>query len=180
MKKILTALGMVSILGSVAWAANPDDILYVGRIAGSGVSNDEASTVETSICTAATQDKRFHVKCRDVTRSLMDLRQAQAELGFPAGEKYVDDCGTEGCLGKLAKAVQAKWMVSGSLAKVADRQFLLTLVVADPNSGQQLNRVEEKVSGELSAVIDRIPEAVRRVLTPQQAAKKPAPAPAKK
>lgn len=181
MKRFLTAVGLVGALAGAAWAANSDDVLLVGKLTGSGVTPDEAAVLESSVCTVATQDKRFSVRCRDVSADLMRLREAQAEVGFNEGEKFFDDCGPQGCLGALSKTVQAKWVLSGSVAKVGDKQFLLTLFVTDPVSGIQLNRVEDKVSGELAAVVDRVPEAVRKVLTPPAQPAKAAPvAPAKK
>ncbi|MEW5853675.1 MAG: hypothetical protein AB2A00_33175 [Myxococcota bacterium] len=185
MKRFLAAVGVVGALCGTAWAANKSDVLLVGKFAANGLAQDEAAAVESSVCTAATSDKRFVVKCRDTTQALMQHRQAQAELGFAEGSEFADNCGPQGCMGALAKGVEAKWVLSGSVAKVAEKQYLLTLMVADPVSGQQLNRVEEKVTGELSAVVDRVPGAVRKVLTPQQGAPAaqpaaPAPAPAKK
>lgn len=178
MKRLLAAVGLMGALTGTAYAAKSSDVLYVGKFDGKGIAQDEAATVETSVCTAATQDKRFVVKCRDTQASVMHLREAQAQLGFSEGAEFHDNCGKEGCLGALSKGTEAKWVLAGSVAKVAERQYLLTLIVVDPASNVQLNRVEEKVSGEIGAVVDKVPGAVRRALTPQQAAPAPAPAPA--
>jgi hypothetical protein len=185
MRRFLTAVGVVGALAGSALAANPEDVLLVGKFAANGVAADEASAIESAACSAAVQDKRFVVRCRDVNQAIMGHRQLQAELGFDEGSAYADDCGPGGCLDAVGKSVAAKWVLSGSLAKLAERQYLLTVSVADPKTSNQLNRVEEKVVGDLSAVQDRVADVVRRALTPQQApAKKPAAAapaaPAKK
>lgn len=178
MMRFLAGLGLLTVCAT-AYAAPNDDVLYVGKFDAKGVAQDEAGTVENSVCTAVTQDGRFKVKCRDTGGQILQLRQAQAELGFAEGAAGKDDCGKEGCLGAAGAATDAKWVLGGSVAKVAEKRYLLTLFVVDPKSNSQLNRVEENVSGELSAVVDKVPSAVRRVLTPP-AKPAAAPAPAKK
>ncbi|MBI5495796.1 MAG: hypothetical protein HY904_12295 [Deltaproteobacteria bacterium] len=174
MKRFVAALGLVG-LCATAWAGK-DDVLYIGKFEAKGVAQDEAGAIENSACTAATQDGRFSVRCRDTNATVMQLRQAQMELGYAEGAQYKDDCGgKEGCAGAMAKGTDAKWVLGGTLAKVAEKQYLLTLIIVDPASNAQVNRVEEKVAGDLSAVVDRVPGVVRRVLTPSQPAR-PAPA----
>jgi len=180
MKRLLATVGFLGALTGVATAAKSADVLYVGKFDGKGIAQDEASTIEASACTAASADKRFVVKCRDTQKSIMDLREAQAQMGFAEGADSQDNCGKEGCMGALSKGTEAKWVLAGSVAKVAERQYLLTLIVVDPASNVQLNRIEEKVSGEIGSVVDKVPAAVRRALTPQAAAPAPAqPAPKK-
>jgi hypothetical protein len=179
MKKFLATVGVL-VFGSAAWAAIASDVLFVGKFDGKGVAQDEASTIEGSVCSAATQDKRFVVKCRDTNAAVLQLREAQAQMGFGEGAA-ADNCGPAGCIGSLAGGLDAKWVLGGSLAKLAEKQYLLTLVVVDPVSNQTLNRIEEKVAGDVSAVVDRVPGAVRRALAPPQQAPPPAtPAPVKK
>jgi len=183
MMRVMLGVGM-SLCAVVAVAApRASDVLYVSKFEAKGVAQDEAGTIESSVCTAASQDGRFVVKCRDTNATLMDVRTTQAALGFEEGAAFKDDCGKGGCMDTLSKGTDAKWVLGGSVSKVAEKQYLLTLMVSDPASNAQLNRVEEKISGELSAVVDRIPGAVRKVLTPPQVAKPAAaaaPAPAKK
>lgn len=175
MKRLLAAVGLLGALTGSALAAKNSNVLYVGKFDGKGIAQDEASIIETSVCTAASQDKRFEVKCRDANMKVMELREAQAQMGFSEGAEFQDNCGKEGCMGALSKGTEAKWVLSGSVAKVAERQYMLTVIVVDPASNVQLNRVEEKVSGEIGTVLEKVPGAVRKALTPQQAA---APAPA--
>ncbi len=169
MKNLIATVGFLGAMTLTAWAApKASDVLYVGKLEGRSVTDADAQTVEGSICTAATQDGRFSVRCRDTSKGVAELRQLQAELGFQEGAPFKDDCGKEGCIGALSAAGDSKWALVGSIAKVAEKQYLLTLQVVDPKTLTQINRVEEKVAGDMGAVLDRVPGAVRKVLTPPQ------------
>lgn len=171
MSRVLTTLGMMVVCG-VVWAApKASDVLFVGRLEAKGLSQDEASVIEGSVCTAASQDGRFSVRCLDTSRDVANLRALQAGLGHDEDAQFKDDCGKKGCMDSLSKASDAKWVLGGSVSKVAEKQYLLTLRVVDPHSNTQINRIEEKVAGGLDSVVDRVPTAVRRVLTPPRAAK---------
>lgn len=169
MKKLLLAtIGLMGALTAAYAAPKASDVLYVGKFDGRGVSADEAAMVESSVCTAASQDGRFNVRCRDTSKSVAELRQLQAELGFKEGQAGADDCGKDGCIGALSAAGDAKWALVGSLSKVAEKQYLLQIQVVDPKTMTQITRVEEKIAGDMGAVIDRIPGSVRKALTPPQ------------
>jgi len=141
MMRLLAGLGLLVVCSAAYAEPRKSDVLYVVKFDAKGVAQDEASTIETSVCTAASQDGRFVKKCRDTTGHLLQLRQAQAELGFAEGAEGKDDCGKEGCMGALGAATDAKWVLGGSVAKVAEKQYLMTLVVVDPATNVQINHV---------------------------------------
>ena len=139
------ALLLVSAPGSAAAAEK----VVVQDLAPRGVEAHEAAALSTATCTALAKRKRYDVLCGDDLRAMIKWNTMAASLNA---------CADDTCLGNIAKAMKARYVVSGSVTKVGD-DFVLALSMLDVDAGRPVGRSEVKASA-IAALYKQVSEAV--------------------
>jgi hypothetical protein len=131
--RVLAGLvGLVSVLGAVAPAARAakKPRMVVRDLAARDVAPAEASVVSGAVCRAFGARRRLSVLCGEDLRALLSLASLSASLD--GGQ------GAEG-LAKISEALDARFVVSGSLSKVEAR-YVLALHLLDAEAGAVVGR----------------------------------------
>jgi TolB-like protein len=134
--------------------AKPDGMkVVVQDLDARGVATHEAATIATAACTELAKRQKLSVLCGD------DLR---AMLKWNAMASSFNACKEDACMQTAAKAMEAKYVVSGSVAKVGEG-FVLTLSMLDVETGTALGRTEVKAQS-IDQLHKEVDEAVGSLL----------------
>ncbi|MFH1809023.1 MAG: hypothetical protein ABIJ09_09780 [Pseudomonadota bacterium] len=152
----LTVLGML-LLTTLALAAPPKKI-FVSNLKPRNVDAAVTSAIDGAVCNAVHQDKRFTAVCPDEVKAVM----AYDALGGMLGG--AQKCEGDDCTERLAKSAQADAIVAGSVAKLAEKKFVVTLEMISTVDGKNLGRVEEQVAGGEDVLYERTRGAVTKLL----------------
>ena len=136
-----------------AWAKGGK--VLVQDLAARGVEVHEAASIATASCTALAQRKGYDVLCGDDLRAMIKWNTMAATF---------NNCADASCMSTTAKAMKARFVVSGSVAKVGDA-FVLTLSMLDVKQGKTRGRAEVKADS-LGSLYKQVPEAVDVLVGP--------------
>lgn len=133
----LGIVGLMGILGSSVVAeatpASPPRAL-VQDLDARGVEPVEAAVLSRAVCEALSESVQWSVLCGE------DLR---AMLGFAAMSASLDACAGDACFRRVTQALEARYLVSGSLSKL-DGIYVLGLTLLDGEVGEVVGRAEIK------------------------------------
>lgn len=99
-----------------------------------GVEAHEASAVSTAACHALAKSKAHDVLCGDDLRNMMQFGALAASF---------DGCADESCYAGMAKALEARFVVSGKVTKLG-KLYVLSLSMFDTERGKPSGRTEIK------------------------------------
>ena len=145
------ALGLA--FSGVAEAKKAPKLLLQDLVA-KGVEAHEASAVSTAACHALAKSKKYEVVCGDDLRNMMQFGALAASF---------DGCADEACYAGMAKALDARFVVSGKVTRLGKR-VVLSLSMFDTEKGKPAGRTEIKADS-IERLHQDTPEAVSALLT---------------
>lgn len=128
--------------------------LVVQDLEARGVERHEAAALATAACNAIASRPKYAVLCGDDLRAMMKWNAIATSF---------DACKDEACVQRTAKAMEARFVVSGSVAKVGE-SFVLSLAMLDVEQGTSLGRAEVKAQT-VDGLYDQVPEAIDVLLS---------------
>lgn len=99
-----------------------------------GVSAHEASAVSTAACHALAKHQQYDVLCGDDLRNMMQ---------FGALSATFNGCDDETCYAGMARALKARYVVSGTVTKLG-KLFMLSLSMFDTKTNKPAGRTTIK------------------------------------
>jgi hypothetical protein len=99
-----------------------------------GVEAHEAAVISSAACQAFAKQSGYDVLCGEDLRNMMR---------FSAMTAAFDGCADEKCYATMARAMKARYVVSGSVAKFGSG-YILSLAIFDTEEGRPLGRSEVK------------------------------------
>lgn len=114
-----------------------------------GVETHEAAALATAACNALAKHKGYSVLCGDDLRAMIKWNTMAATF---------NSCADDKCMQSSAKGLDARFVVSGSVAKIGE-EFVLTLSMLDVKEGTPVGRAEIKAAA-VDALYRSVPEAV--------------------
>ncbi len=128
-----TALAVaVCVLAQPAWSAEPARVL-VKDVAPVGVEAGAAAAMSGAVCDAVARTRGVSALCGEDLRAMLELAALTAAL---------DGCAEgDACFGPVSKAMSARYMVSGRLARL-ESLFVLSLSLVDGEGGAVVGRTE--------------------------------------
>lgn len=147
--RTLAVVVCVSLPGRLSASEPARDKLVLQDLKASDVDASAADVVSGAVCRSLAEKKAFSVLCGE------DLR---AMLKFAALSQTLDACPSGECFGKITQALNARYLVSGQLAKV-EGIYVLSLSALDGDKGEIVGRSEIK-SDALARLQSDVPEAV--------------------
>lgn len=127
--------------------------LLLQDLAARGVEEHEAGSFSTATCNALAGGKRFRVLCGDDLRMLMRFNALAAAL---------NGCEDEKCYGAAGRALEARFIVSGSVSRVG-QSLVMDLALFDVDQSEVVGRSSVKESS-IDALYRRVSEAVEQLL----------------
>lgn len=154
---ICAALTFVGVSGAagVAQAAKGGAKLLLQDLKAEGVEAHEASALSTAACHALAEYPKYDVMCGDDLRSMMQFGALAASF---------DGCSDETCYAGIAKALDARFVVSGKVTKLG-KLYVLTLSMFDTKTNKPAGRTEIKADALEKLHLDT-KEAVSALLKP--------------
>lgn len=143
------------IMSTTAWSA-PKPKLLVQDFKAKGTEPHEASVISSAACVAFSKSPRYDVLCGDDLRNLMQ---------FGALASSFNSCQDDSCYASLGEAMQARFLVTGSVTKVKSL-YILSLSLLDTKVGKTTARTEIKASS-IEKLHQDTPEAVSAILKPK-------------
>ena len=137
--------------GGVAAAAEK---VAVQAFQAKGVDQTVASIVESSFCSALSEEK-VDAMCPDALAALMQSAQLNAGMGGTCGDEDAK------CIEGLAKAADASRIATGQVSRLGDT-FLLTVTLIDAGSKKVLVRATEK-AGKAEDLLDKVKPLAKKV-----------------
>ena len=162
--RLLTAAVIASALAAPGAAEAKGDKLLLQDLVGEGVEAHEASAISTAACNALAKSDKHEVLCGDDLRNMMRFGALAASF---------DGCADEACYAGMAKALAARFVVSGKVNKVG-KIYVLSLSMFDTTTSKPMGRAEIKASSIEQLHLDT-PEAVSQLLTRREPARPRAP-----
>lgn len=150
----LLAFGAVALAASTSMAGPSKAKLLVQDLVPQGVEPHEAAVISTAACNAIAKDGKFDVLCGEDLRNLMRFGALSASF---------DGCAAEDCFASMGKAMQARYVVSGSVSKLG-ATFVLNLSMFDTEAGRPVGRTEVKATT-IEKLHDSAAEAASAILT---------------
>ena len=159
-----TALATLLVLGAVgpaaaappaarAQATGESPKLLAQDLEARGVEAHEAQALSTATCQAIARRKGYDVLCGEDLRTLM--RWNEMAVSFNA-------CRDARCYEPAARALKARFVVSGSIGKIGD-QLVLSLALFDLDLGSAIGRSEVKAAT-IEALYQQVEEAVSALM----------------
>jgi len=132
----LAAFTACSLIGvaDVAHAKKGAPKLLLQDLKAEGVEAHEASAVSTAACHALAKADAYEVLCGDDLRNMMQFGALAASF---------DGCANEECYSGMAKALEARFVVSGKVTKLG-KLYVLSLSMFDTVKGKPAGRTEIK------------------------------------
>jgi hypothetical protein len=154
-KALLTAglLALAAVAAPGPAEAKGDKLLLQDLVA-EGVEPHEASALSTAACNALAKSDKHEVLCGDDLRNMMRFGALAASF---------DGCADEACYAGMAKALQARFVVSGKVSRLG-KVFVLSLSMFDTTTNKPAGRSEIKASSVEQLHVDAA-EAVSALLT---------------
>lgn len=130
----LAVAAILAAIGTASPAAAAKSKMLLQDLEPQGVSEGEAAVLTTSTCVALAKSSTRDVLCGD------DLR---AMMRFGAMSATFKGCEGEACFANLARALKARFVVSGTVSKLG-AVFVLSLSNFDTKLGRTVGRSEVK------------------------------------
>ena len=148
--------GLLLGLPRVTMAAPPSKPkLLVQDLEGRGVGPGEVSALSVALCMEVSRRKEHDVLCGDDLRSLMQ---------FGALVTALDGCKADACQVSLGKALEARFVVSGTVARLG-QPFVLSLALYDAPLARAVRRSQVKAAT-LEKLHGAVAEAVEDLFKP--------------
>jgi TolB-like protein len=141
---VVAALACVLALAPAARAEGKTRVA-VKSFAAKGVDNSVAGTLETSFCSALS-NQSMEVLCPDDIKALISAKQAELGLG-----KCDSD---EECVKSIANVAHAAKVVTGEVSKLGE-SYILSVSIIDAENGKVLTRASDKTS-KLEELLDKV------------------------
>lgn len=138
--------------GTAANAAKPK--MLVQDLVAQGVEAHEAQVISTATCNAIAKDAKYEVLCGDDLRNMMRFGALAASF---------DTCADASCYADLGKAMQARFVVSGSVSRLG-KTFVMSLSMFDTENARPVGRTELKADS-LENLHAQATEAASAILT---------------
>jgi hypothetical protein len=144
---------IVLMTGLLSAAPAAESKLLVQDLTAQGVDGPQAAALSTATCHQLSLRKGIDVLCGDDLRALMQWNAMAASFNA---------CNDQTCFESSAKALEARLVVSGSVAKIGD-QYVLNLSLFDVHLARSVGRSEVKAAS-IEALYKQVAEAVDVVL----------------
>jgi TolB-like protein len=142
------ALAAAALLPAVALAQGK---IAVQAFSAKGVDASVASTLETSFCTALSE-QGLDVICAEEVKAI--VAASQRGLGFGT-------CEDEECLKNIAKAAEAARIVTGEVARLGDL-FIMSVALIEPESNKVLARASERTK-KVEDLLDKLTPLAKKL-----------------
>lgn len=146
---LLTALAATA---TPALAKGPK--LLVQDLVAQGVEAHEAAAITTAVCSKVAKVKKYETLCGDDLRNMMRFGALSASF---------DGCADSECYAGMAKALEARFVVSGKVGKLG-KLYVLSLSMFDTKTGKPSGRAEIK-AGSVEQLHTDAGEAVSALFT---------------
>lgn len=153
-RRLMLSVGAAALLASSAYAGPGKAKLLVQDLIAQGVEAHEAAVISTAACNAIAKDGKYEVLCGEDLRNLMRFGALSASF---------DGCAEEDCFASMGKAMQARYVVSGSVSKLGGT-FVLNLSMFDTEAGRPVGRTEVKAAT-IEKLHESAAEAASAILT---------------
>ncbi|MCA9554000.1 MAG: hypothetical protein KC933_28450 [Myxococcales bacterium] len=154
-KALLTAgLFALTLAAAPGAAEAKGDKLLLQDLVAEGVEAHEASAISTAACNALSKADKHEVLCGDDLRNMMRFGALAASF---------DQCADDACYAGMAKALQARFVVSGKVSRLG-KVYVLSLSMFDTTTNKPSGRAEIKASTIEQLHLDT-PEAVSALLS---------------
>ena len=145
-----------SLAAGLSWSslAVAAERVVVQPFSAKGVDATVASIVESSFCSALGEEK-VDALCPDALAAIMQNAQTKAGLGGNCGDEDA------ACLEGLAKATDARRVVTGEVSRLGDT-FLVTVTLLDAGTNKVLVRATEKAS-KAEGLLDKVKPLAKKI-----------------
>lgn len=150
MKKalVLAITAAALCLAGSLFAADGKKVI-INELKATGVNVDTVATLGEILCTHFTNGaKDMNVVCAADVKVVLQSKNEEALLG---------SCNDDKCYGQLAKALEAQYVLTGSVGKVGE-QYVVNLTVIDAEKGTSAARASVNVAKE-GDLIDGVKKA---------------------
>jgi hypothetical protein len=144
----LWELAVLFAFPALSWAGRETKVV-LQDLGAQGVKPHEAAALTTATCHALSKQPGQEVVCSDDLRALAQWNAMSASFAA---------CKEPGCYSNVGKALDARFVVSGSVAQVGE-EFVLLLSMFDVDRSASAGRAEVKAAS-LEKLYRQIPEAV--------------------
>jgi hypothetical protein len=128
--------------------------LLVQDLTPQGVEAHEALVLSTATCNAFSKSSQYDVLCGEDLRNMMRFGVLAASF---------DGCSNDECYANVGRAIQARYVVAGSVSKLG-KLYILSLSMLDTESGRPVGRTEIKADS-IEALHSQVEEAYSAVVT---------------
>jgi hypothetical protein len=144
-------LALMLAMSATAFADGKSKLL-VQDLTAQGVEPHEAMVISTAACNAFAKHNKYDVLCGDDLRNMMKFGVLAASF---------DGCKNEECYTNVGRAIQARFVVAGSVSKLG-KLYVLSLSMLDTETGRPVGRTEVKADSleQLHAQVDEAYSAV--------------------
>ncbi len=145
---------LVAGMATPALAKKAGAKLLLQDLKAKGVQSHEASAVSTAACHALAKHQEYDVLCGDDLRNMMQFSALSASF---------NGCSDENCYAGMARALKARYVVSGTVTKLG-KAFMLSLSMFDTKTNKPAGRTTIKAET-LEQLHRDTAEAVSALLT---------------
>jgi TolB-like protein len=154
MKRTPWVAALALALISAAALADGRPKLLVQDLTPQGVEPHEALVLSTATCNAFSKSEKFDVLCGEDLRNMMRFGVLAASF---------DGCSNDECYANVGRAIQARYVVAGSVSKLG-KLYILSLSLLDTETGRPVGRTEVKADS-VEALHAQVDEAYSAVVT---------------
>ena len=147
------AAASLLLLSAAALAADKPKLL-VQDLTAQGVEPHEALVLSTATCNAFSKSAKYDVLCGEDLRNMMKFGVLAASF---------DGCNNDECYANVGRAIQARYVVAGSVSKLG-KIYILSLSMLDTETGRPIGRTEVKADS-IESLHSQVPEAYSAVVT---------------
>lgn len=148
----IAALALALIGPSALAEAKPK--MLVQDLIAQGVESHEAQVISTATCNAFSRANKYDVLCGEDLRNMMRFGALAASF---------ETCADASCYQSMGKAMQARFVVSGTVSKLGST-FVMSLSVIDTQTARSVGRTELK-AGSIEKLHAQAGEAASAILT---------------
>jgi len=148
------AAAVLALTSAAAIAADSKPKLLVQDLTAQGVEPHEALVLSTATCNAFSKSSKFDVLCGEDLRNMMKFGVLAASF---------DGCSNDECYANVGRAIQARYVVAGSVSKLG-KIYILSISMLDTESGRPVGRTEVKADS-IEALHGQVQEAYSAVVT---------------
>lgn len=128
--------------------------LAVQTLEGKGVDADTASALTEVLCTRIMTHKKYQVLCASDVKAILAAKEQTALMGT---------CNSEDCFEELGKAVDAQYILAGSVSKI-ESNYLIALSIIGTNDQRVMKRVTHEVSIDAGKLSDGMRKAADELM----------------